>query len=192
MNRQSVSIIKSLVLATSLALGLAGCTADSGSEVPAPADQGVRNQLVTGEDVAELAPGEKLRVDVVDNVVIRFDYSDAAIDFAKVELAYGSQVSTLQEQRDALLAFDYGTHEPVDLAGSPDGRFSVAWDPTDFGSLSESALDELKETGYVYREEGAESTKPQSEDPCIYAVCVVCPWGWGNGPCHEEQHVWCD
>lgn len=192
MNRQSVSIIKSLVLATSLAVGLAGCTADTGSEVPAPAQAGVKNQLVTAEDVTELAPGERLRLDVADNVVYRFDYSDAPIDFGRVDLAYGAQVTSMQDARDALLSFDYGTNEPVDLTGAPDGRFSVASDPADFGVLGEGALAELKETGYVYREEGAENTKTQSEDPCIYAVCVICPWGWGNGPCFEEQHVWCD
>lgn len=192
MNRQSVSIIKSLVLATSLAFGLAGCTADTGSEEPAPTQAGVTNQLVTAEDVTELAPGERLHLDVKDNVVYRFDYSDAPIDFARVELAYGSEVITMQDARDALLAFDYGTNEPVDLTGAPDGRFGVAWDPTDFGALGEAALAELKETGYVYREKGAENAKTQNEDPCIYAVCEICPWGWGNGPCFYEQHVWCD
>lgn len=192
MNRQSVGILKSLFLVSSLALGLAGCSADPGPEAPAPAQQSVRNELVTAEDVAELAPGEKLRVDVIDNLVLRFDYSKAPIDFGRVELAYADQVTSLQDARSTLLSYDYGSNEPVDLANASDGRFSVAMDPADFGSLSESALSELEETGYVYREEGGTDAKPQSEDPCIYAVCVVCPWGWGNGPCFEEQHVWCE
>jgi hypothetical protein len=192
MNRQTVGIVKSLFLVSSLALGLAGCSADPGPEAPVPAQQSVRNELVTAEDVAELAPGEKLRVDVTDNLVLRFDYSKAPIDFGRVELAYADQVTSLQDARSTLLSYDYGSNEPVDLANASDSRFSVAMDPADFGSLSEGALSELEETGYVYREEGGTDVKPQSEDPCIYAVCVVCPWGWGNGPCFEEQHVWCD
>lgn len=175
------------------AAGLAGCGGAAEEGADPPAAQHVRNELVTHEDIAELAPGELFTIDLrAADLVYHVDYARAPIDYARIEVVEGdgtrkSMEVAIAEVRD----FDYGDDPPVDLLAAPDQRFRVAGDPADFGALDDAQLRELKETGYVYAPESGEpAAQPQNEDGCVYAVCEVCPNGWENG-CYYVQHVWC-
>jgi hypothetical protein len=97
----------------------------------------------------------------------------------------------MEEAMKGVASFDYGTNPAVDLLATPDSRFKMGWDPSDMEKLTDSERLALEETGYMYKEISNPS-QPQSEDNCIYAVCEVCPDGWGNGPCYYVNHVWCD
>ncbi|MCC6553058.1 MAG: hypothetical protein IT372_08555 [Polyangiaceae bacterium] len=178
------------------AAALAGCSSEPVEQQQAPGSN-VTHVLVTADTINDLQPGAELDIDVVDNVVYHFDYSAAPIDYARITLVGEDGVETPMEDSMAdVAAFDYGTNPPVDLLATPDGRFKLASDPLDFGvKLTDAEIAELKATGYVYKEESAASTQPQTGDNCIEADCEVCPGGWQppNGAnCYIVHHVWCD
>lgn len=174
-----------------LLTGLAGCSTSEPTEEPA-VPSSVQNKRVDADAISALAPGEFLTIDLSDNVVYHFDYSAAPIDYARVKLVNEDGTETIMEEAmKGVASFDYGTNPAVDLFATPDSRFKMGWDPSDMEKLTDSERLALEETGYMYKEISAPS-QTQSEDNCIYAVCEVCPDGWGNGPCYYVNHVWCD
>lgn len=202
MLRQSLSLVKSLVLGTSLALALVGCAGDP--DAPGPTDEGaqVQNELVSARDVAELPAGERLQLDLADNVVYFFDYS-APIDYARVEIAVGDVTFTLEDHILNLQSFDYNPYPPVDLTESPDSQFRLATDPADIGGLTAEEIAVLKENGYIYKELTQPGLQPQTTgDNCIQAICETCgpPPGasfcdWSPAHpcvCTYETHEWCN
>lgn len=202
MLRQSMSFLKSLVLGTSLALALVGCASDP--DAPGPTDQGeqVQNELVSARDLAAVPDGERLRVDLVDDVVYFFDYS-APLDYARVEVAVGDVTFSLEDHILNLQSFDYNPNPPIDLTESPDNQFRMAADPADLGGLTESEIAVLKENGYFYKELSKPGVAPQTTgDNCIQAICetcgpppgaTFCDWSPANPcVCTYETHEWCD
>lgn len=188
------SFISKSVMGLSMGLlvaGLAGCASEPVEE-PAADPSKVSHKLVSAETIGALAPGELLSVDLRDDVVYHFDYSEAPIDFTRIKLIDedGNEL-LMQEAMQKVASFDYGTNPAVDLLASADGRFNMGWDASDLQKLSADERATLEETGYLYKVTSS-PTQTQNEDDCIYATCEVCPDGWGNGPCYYVQHVWCD
>lgn len=190
---QTSSYLPKSVLGLALGLLVAGLTGCASEPVEEPTvDSNVSHKLVSAETLGDLAPGELLTVDLRDNVVYHFDYSEAPIDFARINLIDEDGTALLMaDAMQKVAGFDYGTNPAVDLLGAADGRFNMGWDASDLQTLSAKEQATLEETGYLYKVLSSPS-QPQSEDNCVYATCEVCPDGWGNGPCYFINHVWCD
>jgi len=202
MLRQSLSSLKSLLLGTSLALALVGCAADPDAPAPPDQDGQVQNELVSARDIADLPAGEHLRVNLADDVVYFFDYSDP-IDFARVDVTVGDVTFSLEEHILNLQSFDYDPYPPVDLTESPNNQFRMATDPADIGGLTEGEIAVLKENGYLYKELTQPGVQPQTTGgDCIQAICETCgpppgadscDWSPANPcVCTYEVHEWCD
>lgn len=203
MLRQSLSLVKSLVLGTSLSLALVGCAGDPDASGPTDQNAQVQNELVSARDIAELPAGERLQLDLADNVVYFFEYAQP-IDYARVEIAAGDLTFSLEDHVLALQSADYGTNPPIDVTESPNNQFRIAFDPADFGDeLNADELAVLKETGYFYKDISGPGITPQTTgENCTTGVCETCgpppgasfcDWSPANPcVCTYEIHQWCD
>ncbi len=206
MIRQSIRSSKSLAFSFALgviaAAGVTGCGASEQSpdEVVAPE---VQHQRVTQEDVA--AAGPALSLDMVQQTVYAIDYADGPIDYSRIKLSYGQgKEIQLEAQMAAVEQGDYGEYPAPELRNVKEKRFRIASDPSYFGQLTESQLDQLKTDGYYFSEEypSTPSSQPQTvDDDCVHAICDICvdnetgghPVSWlpGTFTCYEIEHVWC-
>lgn len=202
MIRQSMSIMKSLLLVSTLAFAVAGCTSESGDEGEDTTPDGVVNERVTAEDVQALPAGQKLELSLKDDTVFYFDYRKP-IDFARVEMTAGDHKFTMEQHIGDLQNVDYGTSVPVDLTDSPDNQFRISSNPANFGQLTADEVEVLKREGYFYKELSSDQAKAQTTgENCTYGTCEVCgpPPGaescnWSpSSPCvcTYELHEWCD
>ncbi|HSN99992.1 MAG TPA: hypothetical protein VLS89_16985 [Candidatus Nanopelagicales bacterium] len=203
---KSLSSLKSLIIGTSLlALAAAGCAEDPAAPAPGGESDAVQNELVSARDIAKLQPGQKLQIDLVDDLVLFLDYTQP-LDYARVELSAGESTFSLEDHVLALQSKDYGDNPPIDVTDSPDKSFRVALDPADFGDdLTADELAILRETGYFYKEISGPNVNPQTTgDNCITGICedcgpppgyTTCDWFTVGAPpcvCTYEVHQWCD
>lgn len=209
MLRQSIRSSKSLAISFALgviaAVGAAGCSgSDTDADEPLTAPD-VQSQRITAEDIADLAQDEYLSLDLTaQKKIYVVDYSDAPINYARIKLEHGAGAGVLLEEHVAVVEnTDYGDHPQPDLRTNQDGRFRIATDPTYFGALSESQLDQLKANGFLLlsTDRSAAESGPQSiGDKCEHWVCDVCidnrtgekpapdAWQPGTFTCYEVVH----
>jgi len=213
MLRQSIRSSQSIALGFALCVVAAGATGCSTSDTTTPADDeqavvptNVQSIRITAADTDKLATDSFFKVDLSrEKVVYRFDYSDKAIAYDRIQLVTPQGEPTLlSSEMKMVQEGDYGDYPQPNLLGASDKRFSVAMNEADFGVLKQSELDALKSTGFFYSESAldAPKTAPQSTDNCIHAVCEFCfengtsspPVSWQPGTyhCYYEEHVWCD
>lgn len=215
MLRQSIRSSQSIALGFALCLvaaGATGCgtsdTASSGDGERAVVPAGVRNVRVIAADIQALPTDAFYKVDLSgEKVVYHFDYSDAALDYDRIQLVSPKGEALLSSEMKMVQEGDYGDYPQPNLLGASDKRFSLAMNEADFGKLTPSQLNVLKTsgTGFFYSEAALEApnAKAQSvDDGCIHAVCEFCfengtsspPISWQPGTyhCYYEEHVWCD
>jgi hypothetical protein len=201
----------------SIALGFAFCaiaaigcsssdsnTSPEDSSVPV-VDPAVQNVRVTAATIDSLTENEFYKVDLsLEKLVYRFEYSDKAIPYDRIQLVTPKGEPMLLSTEMAMVeAGDYGNYPQPNLLGASDKQFSIAMNEANFGVLNEAQLDQLRDSGFFYEEQALDANvKPQSTDNCIHAVCEFCfengtsdppvTWETGTYHCYYEQHVWCD
>ncbi|WP_437499514.1 hypothetical protein [Sorangium sp. So ce1099] len=142
---------------------LAAACGSSGDADVATGDVALKHVRVSREEIAALAPGESLLVDLGAKRVVYHVHLDPALDIGRVVLVSGEAravplAAALEEMRERV----------ADPRDAPDERLLLTGDPSSFEELTSAELAELRDERLLVRRGGARSPAPapQSTDPC--------------------------
>ncbi|HSO00118.1 MAG TPA: C-type lectin domain-containing protein [Candidatus Nanopelagicales bacterium] len=173
-----------------LSLALVPAVACTGDE-PAPAGSEVdaTNVRVTADDLADLAPGETLQIDLSATDVRYFFYFDRPLDYSRISLvAADGPAVPMSDAMAALLASPYSPELATDMS------FVLSARPENFAKLTPEDIAKLRAEGTLMKEEvpGGPAAQPQAEDDCITQILYHTIWVNGQEVICEIKILICD
>jgi hypothetical protein len=160
--RISRSLVCPLFAGLLVAVVAPGCHSDAAPDEVA-IEGAVTNELINGDDLAALAEGESLRVNLgADKVLYHFEF-DRPLDWKRIALQFPGNAEVTMDQA-MKEAFEH-PYSPLEAASH---RFVITADPANFG-LTEDEITTLRTEGMLTREgrSGAPRAQPQTVDTCI-------------------------